>query len=81
MTALRTPIMHFNPRPREEGDRLFLYVFVACGNFNPRPREEGDVTMLLSWLRAFYFNPRPREEGDLFVSQDRLAKKFQSTPS
>ena len=36
---------YFNPRPREEGDRLNIGERDAGKvNFNPRPREEGDST-------------------------------------
>ena len=34
--------LHFNPRPREEGDDLFGLAGRGNVNFNPRPREEGD---------------------------------------
>ena len=34
--------MHFNPRPREEGDKPNSYYNAYATNFNPRPREEGD---------------------------------------
>ena len=34
--------LHFNPRPREEGDVGRNTDDFVCGNFNPRPREEGD---------------------------------------
>ena len=40
-------ISHFNPRPREEGDRVCRPFAVSDGNFNPRPREEGDSRKLL----------------------------------
>ena len=33
---------HFNPRPREEGDRGLGSKFPRYVYFNPRPREEGD---------------------------------------
>ena len=32
----------FNPRPREEGDRLHRVGIPCRPYFNPRPREEGD---------------------------------------
>ena len=32
----------FNPRPREEGDRIKIYKKTIAKYFNPRPREEGD---------------------------------------
>ena len=56
--------LHFNPRPREEGDSGCSDLRNVPRDFNPRPREEGDKsgTKKLSWSR--YFNPRPREEGD-----------------
>ena len=34
--------LHFNPRPREEGDADLLAVAASKADFNPRPREEGD---------------------------------------
>ena len=34
--------LHFNPRPREEGDIFDCDYYVNFRNFNPRPREEGD---------------------------------------
>ena len=34
--------LHFNPRPREEGDGLRASALALRGDFNPRPREEGD---------------------------------------
>ena len=35
--------LHFNPRPREEGDRIQERKVLVPTYFNPRPREEGDV--------------------------------------
>ena len=35
---------HFNPRPREEGDRQLAFPSTVSRDFNPRPREEGDIT-------------------------------------
>ena len=35
--------MHFNPRPREEGDIARISVSLSYIYFNPRPREEGDA--------------------------------------
>ena len=55
---------HFNPRPREEGDRGRLSVENQYKDFNPRPREEGDDTENGPKSIGIYFNPRPREEGD-----------------
>ena len=38
--------LHFNPRPREEGD-AFMYIWqFSVNDFNPRPREEGDLPLL-----------------------------------
>ena len=54
----------FNPRPREEGDRIAAERLYQRCNFNPRPREEGDQPRFILSLYSSYFNPRPREEGD-----------------
>ena len=35
-------ILHFNPRPHEEGDHTRRLGGVKHINFNPRPHEEGD---------------------------------------
>ena len=35
--------VHFNPRPREEGDTNNTATYAHGLNFNPRPREEGDA--------------------------------------
>ena len=35
--------LHFNPRPREEGDLRLCVICVIVLYFNPRPREEGDT--------------------------------------
>ena len=35
--------LHFNPRPREEGDYMMFRNASFGNNFNPRPREEGDL--------------------------------------
>ncbi len=56
---------HFNPRPREEGDTVFLQEHYADDHFNPRPREEGDKQKSCEVFMKKNFNPRPREEGDL----------------
>ena len=37
-----TAIIHFNPRPREEGDIVCDSYIYGGLHFNPRPREEGD---------------------------------------
>ena len=55
---------HFNPRPREEGDRQLAFPSTVSSDFNPRPREEGDWRTKNDGIGNFYFNPRPREEGD-----------------
>ena len=34
--------LHFNPRPREEGDITTIVFLITPTYFNPRPREEGD---------------------------------------
>ena len=57
--------MHFNPRPREEGDSTASALWTLSVYFNPRPREEGDYVAAGSRLSYFHFNPRPREEGDV----------------
>ena len=54
----------FNPRPREEGDRVPGKKECSIKSFNPRPREEGDLEVIHVSLHASCFNPRPREEGD-----------------
>ena len=38
--------VHFNPRPREEGDEDLLRFKKGASDFNPRPREEGDFVHL-----------------------------------
>ena len=69
--ATRTPAssictkFYFNPRPREEGDRLEGFGSRPSGHFNPRPREEGDAVAHTGTVSDVDFNPRPREEGDL----------------
>ena len=65
VNALKVPqFAHFNPRPREEGDRgRKVRTFYLC-DFNPRPREEGDDWTCLNGVDEDDFNPRPREEGD-----------------
>ena len=74
-------MVYFNPRPREEGDRVDLQAYCDLYDFNPRPREEGDVIGSLPLLSTRDFNPRPREEGD-GIAQDKNRKHlFQSTPS
>ena len=55
---------HFNPRPREEGDKDIIGQKVCPSYFNPRPREEGDQAELQDTSVTLDFNPRPREEGD-----------------
>ena len=35
-------MVHFNPRPREEGDVKKVVTSFIKKHFNPRPREEGD---------------------------------------
>ena len=41
-----TLYLHFNPRPREEGDELFPREHLLRFYFNPRPREEGDAVFI-----------------------------------
>ena len=61
----RCQLADFNPRPREEGDKIFTIDFIFMCHFNPRPREEGDLNCLsASAPPCQNFNPRPREEGD-----------------
>ena len=62
---------YFNPRPREEGDILFISAERNSFYFNPRPREEGDLSVKASSQISIYFNPRPREEGDFAVYQSK----------
>ena len=45
--------MHFNPRPREEGDILRCVQRSHGFYFNPRPREEGDQVLNASWDKIF----------------------------
>ena len=35
-------MIYFNPRPREEGDKVIFPFSSVTAHFNPRPREEGD---------------------------------------
>ena len=73
---------YFNPRPREEGDRLRLRCRRMARYFNPRPREEGDRCQAFLFATACHFNPRPREEGDgCPVRSLCYTALFQSTPS
>ena len=37
--------LYFNPRPREEGDPVYIPQLFIFPDFNPRPREEGDQTL------------------------------------
>ena len=39
--------LHFNPRPREEGDRQMTALSFVPRDFNPRPREEGDIRFVV----------------------------------
>ena len=57
--------LHFNPRPREEGDSSRILQMDNIRHFNPRPREEGDIFLVTFLGIVCYFNPRPREEGDI----------------
>ena len=59
------PLRYFNPRPRKEGDHIFLQTFNWLLNFNPRPRKEGDSGYGYRSCRSRNFNPRPRKEGDI----------------
>ena len=34
---------NFNPRPRKEGDIMYIGITDYVFYFNPRPRKEGDV--------------------------------------
>ena len=56
--------IHFNPRPRKEGDTPYGIRMGMTGNFNPRPRKEGDDTRCQFLPLEIDFNPRPRKEGD-----------------
>ena len=56
--------MHFNPRPREGGDRRVRAGPQKGKDFNPRPREGGDIDYGDPEDFYKYFNPRPREGGD-----------------
>ena len=38
--------MHFNPRPRKEGDIRVWQMVAHSHNFNPRPRKEGDKSII-----------------------------------
>ena len=58
--------LHFNPRPREEGDDAAHPWLAPNVDFNPRPREEGDASSVGYKPQRDDFNPRPREEGDSF---------------
>ena len=73
---------NFNPRPREEGDRVCFKIKAFAYHFNPRPREEGDLSSFNQILKNLDFNPRPREEGDLRLTAIQEVRTiFQSTPS
>ena len=56
--------IHFNPRPRKEGDLTIPGSSFAISDFNPRPRKEGDGTIPQRKGHCGHFNPRPRKEGD-----------------
>ena len=49
----------FNPRPREEGDRIVNIVHTAAVHFNPRPREEGDDTRSCTFTISSVFQSTP----------------------
>ena len=51
--------VHFNPRPREEGDEVTLFPAIRTIYFNPRPREEGDVLLLMFRSRFQQFQSTP----------------------
>ena len=53
----------FNPRPRKEGDLLFLQLRLPHSAFNPRPRKEGDISNILSLFRANLFQSTPSQRG------------------
>ena len=42
--------VHFNPRPREEGDGNGFLSRRVVSDFNPRPREEGDTDTITNSL-------------------------------
>ena len=46
-SMIKCELVHFNPRPREEGDALLFNPFTIFKDFNPRPREEGDFNIFL----------------------------------
>ena len=74
--------LHFNPRPRKEGDvRYSGYLCVLC-YFNPRPRKEGDLRTSTgrSLMTLFQSTPSQRGRQPLTDTPSRQVL-FQSTPS
>ena len=75
--------MHFNPRPREGGDRRVRAGPQKGKDFNPRPREGGDALRGAVGLGAADISIHaPREGGDLCVLKtlNCSVDVFQSTP-
>ena len=75
--------LHFNPRPREEGDLITVlsYIITICISIHALVKRATSPAFLLICHKSD-FNPRPREEGDLPKSlARRFAFVFQSTPS
>ena len=57
-------ILHFNPRPREEGDPAFTDCFSSAMISIHALVKRATVFHCLYYTAPLYFNPRPREEGD-----------------
>ena len=72
MCSIAELFLHFNPRPREEGDITRVNSLLRKTYFNPRPREEGDGNTAGNGKTNTYFNPRPREEGDSLTENQTL---------
>ena len=76
-----TPISHFNPRPREEGDnRAVLHHPLARISIHALVKRATN-TALLQARSLKHFNPRPREEGDTALTAvQRWTRDFNPRP-
>ena len=70
--SLQIVYIHFNPHPREGGDRPAVRRPVQRTDFNPHPREGGDDRLEGRDKIQLHFNPHPREGGDCAECGTRL---------
>ena len=75
-------VLDFNPRPREEGDKIYdLKAKIWNISIHALVKRATHPDSNGGCYRR-YFNPRPREEGDGSGMQGELyLTRFQSTPS